>query len=106
MSLNCRRVLQPSRLSRRTGTWPASGPGTGFLMISTYRRRRGSSLLPLTTATIFSKRLHGEGVLRGATDDNHVRRINSHVRQALEERARDGKVTVDVRRWYYVGNKN
>jgi trans-aconitate methyltransferase len=40
-----------------------------------------------------------------AIDEDYVRRFNNHVRQAMERRARDGKVIVDFRRWYYVGIK-
>jgi len=37
--------------------------------------------------------------------DAYVRRFNEHVRQAMNQRAQDGKVTVDFRRLYYVGIK-
>jgi hypothetical protein len=39
-------------------------------------------------------------------DDDYVRRFNNHVRLVMENRARDGKVTVDFRRLYYIGIKS
>ena len=47
----------------------------------------------------------GKEFYDGVIDDDYILRFNSHVRQAMERRARDGKVIVDFRRWYYTGIK-